>query len=270
MSSRPSVVASIQSRISAVQCGELRASFARSQYVSKGVSDAQLHCSPSFPCSVGLPLRNVVCKAGRPSRKGAKTATRKREPGPSSPVPREDATAESLTHEAEAALVKEDKDEEAGTAAGAAADASGHAAEDSRPQAGARDPAEAAATGTLPEGPAARVLSEGGLAAIGTPAEEPREKPQEQVPTSTDEIGQALKRLREERGAGAAGAAQGGSFWEGVWRETQMIEWPGPGRVASTTGVVVAIVVGSSIVLLTLNAALSEVSDILFKKLHIW
>ncbi|XP_068642172.1 preprotein translocase subunit SECE1-like [Aristolochia californica] len=47
----------------------------------------------------------------------------------------------------------------------------------------------------------------------------------------------------------------------GVLEEVQEIEWPVFGKVLGTTGVVLAVITGSSLVLLTLNAVLAELSD---------
>ncbi|KAL2349486.1 hypothetical protein Fmac_003486 [Flemingia macrophylla] len=50
----------------------------------------------------------------------------------------------------------------------------------------------------------------------------------------------------------------------GVAREVDQIEWPAFGKVLGTTGVVLAVIFGSSVVLLTLNAVLAQLSDQLF------
>nr|ABK23918.1 unknown [Picea sitchensis] len=53
-------------------------------------------------------------------------------------------------------------------------------------------------------------------------------------------------------------------FWRGVLEETAQIEWPPFQKVLGTTGVVLAVMVGSSVVLLTVNAILAEISDKIF------
>jgi preprotein translocase SecE subunit len=53
-------------------------------------------------------------------------------------------------------------------------------------------------------------------------------------------------------------------FWRGVLEETARIEWPPFQKVLGTTGVVLAVMVGSSAVLLTVNAILAEISDKIF------
>ncbi|KAL3687510.1 hypothetical protein R1sor_013819 [Riccia sorocarpa] len=82
---------------------------------------------------------------------------------------------------------------------------------------------------------------------------------------SPDEIGKALNELRKERiASGVQDATSTSNFWQGVTEETKLIEWPTLPKVLGTTGVVVAMIVGSSVVLLTVNAILAEGSDFLF------
>ncbi|CAJ1925794.1 unnamed protein product [Sphenostylis stenocarpa] len=50
----------------------------------------------------------------------------------------------------------------------------------------------------------------------------------------------------------------------GVAREIDEIEWPAFGKVLGTTGVVLGVILGSSVVLLTVNAVLAELSDRVF------
>ncbi|KAG6556619.1 hypothetical protein Mapa_001560 [Marchantia paleacea] len=83
--------------------------------------------------------------------------------------------------------------------------------------------------------------------------------------SSPDEIGKALSELRKERAASEVqGPASTNDFWQGVVDETKLIEWPVLPKVLGTTGVVVAMILGSSVVLLTVNAILAEGSDFLF------
>lgn len=82
---------------------------------------------------------------------------------------------------------------------------------------------------------------------------------------SQEEIGQALKTLRQERVAqGLDNPSSTVGFWGGVLEETKLVEWPTFQKVLGTTGVVVAIIFGSSLVLLTVNAILAELSDNIF------
>lgn len=66
-----------------------------------------------------------------------------------------------------------------------------------------------------------------------------------------------IKELRREKSGGD-------DLWSGVGEEVREIEWPVFGRVLGTTGVVLAVIAGSSVVLLTVNAVLAELSDRLF------
>ncbi|KAK8953239.1 Preprotein translocase subunit SECE1 [Platanthera guangdongensis] len=50
----------------------------------------------------------------------------------------------------------------------------------------------------------------------------------------------------------------------GVAEEIREIEWPEFGKVVGTTGVVLAVIAGSSVVLLTVNAILAELSERVF------
>lgn len=50
----------------------------------------------------------------------------------------------------------------------------------------------------------------------------------------------------------------------GVAAEVREIEWPVFSRVVGTTGVVLAVIAGSSVALLTVNAVLAELSDRVF------
>lgn len=69
------------------------------------------------------------------------------------------------------------------------------------------------------------------------------------------EIKKAMKE-REEKG--------GEDFWSGVAVEIGEIEWPPFNKVLGTTGVVLGVIAGSSVVLLTVNAILAELSDRVF------
>ncbi|KAH7414696.1 hypothetical protein KP509_14G006400 [Ceratopteris richardii] len=81
-----------------------------------------------------------------------------------------------------------------------------------------------------------------------------------------DSIGKALSQIRQERmlsGEDSPSNTQG--FWGGVLEEIQLIEWPSLQKVLGTTGVVTSIIIGSSLVLLTVNALLAKLSDAVFK-----
>lgn len=53
-------------------------------------------------------------------------------------------------------------------------------------------------------------------------------------------------------------------FLSGVAEEIREIEWPGFSKVLGTTGIVLGVMAGSSVVLLTVNAVLAELSDRVF------
>ena len=82
-----------------------------------------------------------------------------------------------------------------------------------------------------------------------------------------ESLGRALSELRKEKAAreGRENSGKTEEFLQGVVEETRLIEWPSLQRVLSTTGVVVSIIFGSSLVLLTVNALLAELSDVFFK-----
>ncbi|KAL3359513.1 hypothetical protein AABB24_016188 [Solanum stoloniferum] len=72
------------------------------------------------------------------------------------------------------------------------------------------------------------------------------------------DVGSELKKLMKER------EQKEPDFWSGVAEEIREIEWPAFGKVLSTTGVVIGVIAGSSVVLLTVNAVLAELSDRVF------
>eukprot|EP01018_Ginkgo_biloba_P026751 Gb_09857 [translate_table: standard] len=79
---------------------------------------------------------------------------------------------------------------------------------------------------------------------------------------SIEEIGKALSEMRKEKVGGESSG--GAEFWRGVLEETAQIEWPSFQKVLGTTGVVLAVMIGSSAVLLTVNAIFAEISDKVF------
>ncbi|KAB8108439.1 hypothetical protein EE612_044122 [Oryza sativa] len=56
-------------------------------------------------------------------------------------------------------------------------------------------------------------------------------------------------------------AAISSGWWVGVAQEMSKIEWPVPGKVVGTTGVVLGVIAGSTAALLSVNALLAELSD---------
>ncbi|KAL2244026.1 UNVERIFIED_CONTAM: Preprotein translocase subunit SECE1 [Sesamum indicum] len=69
------------------------------------------------------------------------------------------------------------------------------------------------------------------------------------------EIKKAMKEKEEQKEGGLLG---------GVAEEIREIEWPAFNKVLGTTGVVLGVIAGSSVVLLTVNAVLAEISDRVF------
>ncbi|CAI0465966.1 unnamed protein product [Linum tenue] len=67
--------------------------------------------------------------------------------------------------------------------------------------------------------------------------------------------------MMERKKAEEGGAGIGGDLFNGVAEEIREIEWPSFGKVLGTTGVVLGVIAGSSVVLLTVNALLAELSD---------
>ncbi|KAK2428800.1 preprotein translocase subunit SECE1 [Trifolium repens] len=89
---------------------------------------------------------------------------------------------------------------------------------------------------------------------------EPESEPEQPEPEPIDtDIASELKKAMQERKE-----KEGDSFWNGVVKEIGEIEWPEFGKVLGTTGVVLSVIFGSSVVLLTVNAILAEVSDKVF------
>lgn len=81
-----------------------------------------------------------------------------------------------------------------------------------------------------------------------------------------ESLGKALSQMRQERVvSGEDNPSKTEEFWRGVLEETRLIEWPSLQKVLGTTGVVTSIIVGASLVLLTVNALLAQLSDAFFK-----
>ncbi|MBA0740588.1 hypothetical protein Gogos_013782 [Gossypium gossypioides] len=87
----------------------------------------------------------------------------------------------------------------------------------------------------------------------------------ETEPESSEEgelsaIGAEIKKAMKEREANNSDNSLAG----GVAEEIREIEWPAFGKVLGTTSVVLGVIAGSSVVLLTVNAVLAELSDRVF------
>ncbi|KAL2463913.1 Preprotein translocase subunit SECE1 [Forsythia ovata] len=72
------------------------------------------------------------------------------------------------------------------------------------------------------------------------------------------ELGMEIKKAMKER------EQKEPDFLSGVAEEIREIEWPGFNKVLGTTGIVLGVMAGSSVVLLTVNAVLAELSDRVF------
>ncbi|XAR54679.1 hypothetical protein NMG60_11029920 [Bertholletia excelsa] len=72
-------------------------------------------------------------------------------------------------------------------------------------------------------------------------------------------LGAEIRKAMREKEEG-----EGKGFLEGVAEEVREIEWPAFAKVVGTTGVVLGVIAGSSVVLLTVNAVLAELSDRVF------
>ncbi|OVA18465.1 Protein translocase complex [Macleaya cordata] len=75
------------------------------------------------------------------------------------------------------------------------------------------------------------------------------------------EIKETMKNIKEKESESDDDKVD---FWSGVAEEIKEIEWPVFGKVLGITGVVLGVIAGSSVVLLTVNAVLAELSDQVF------
>ncbi|PRQ17017.1 hypothetical protein RchiOBHm_Chr7g0190521 [Rosa chinensis] len=82
-------------------------------------------------------------------------------------------------------------------------------------------------------------------------------------PGELSELGAEIKKAMSERKEKEKEGG-GGDLLSGVAEEIREIEWPVFGKVLGTTGVVLGVIAGSSVVLLTVNAVLAELSDRVF------
>ncbi|KAM5571701.1 preprotein translocase subunit SECE1 [Rosa sericea] len=82
-------------------------------------------------------------------------------------------------------------------------------------------------------------------------------------PGELSELGAEIKKAMSERKEKEKEGG-GGDLLSGVAEEIKEIEWPVFGKVLGTTGVVLGVIAGSSVVLLTVNAVLAELSDRVF------
>ncbi|XP_008807907.2 preprotein translocase subunit SECE1 [Phoenix dactylifera] len=78
--------------------------------------------------------------------------------------------------------------------------------------------------------------------------------------SATPSVPEEIKEMMEARKKSSPAL----DLWGGVAEEVREIEWPAFGKVLGTTGVVLAVIAGSSVALLTVNAILAELSDRVF------
>lgn len=99
--------------------------------------------------------------------------------------------------------------------------------------------------------------SDGVEVQAGPPTEESKttSQPAESGANLGAEIQEALKQRK---------VVKEGDLIGGVAEEIGEIEWPAFRKVLGTTGVVIGVIAGSSVVLLTVNALLAELSDRFF------
>lgn len=77
-------------------------------------------------------------------------------------------------------------------------------------------------------------------------------------------LGAEIKAAMEQRKAAEEEGEGKNEFLSGVAEEVREIEWPAFQKVVGTTGVVLGVIAGSSVVLLTVNFLLAELSDRVF------
>ena len=94
-----------------------------------------------------------------------------------------------------------------------------------------------------------------------TPESEAQQTESESESLPGGEVGSEIKEAMRKRKEEQQGE---GGLWSGVAEEIGEIEWPPFGKVLGTTGVVLGVIAGSSVVLLTVNAVLAELSDRVF------
>ncbi|XP_078167502.1 uncharacterized protein LOC144562200 [Carex rostrata] len=84
---------------------------------------------------------------------------------------------------------------------------------------------------------------------------------EEKEPDSLTQVASELKQMLKEK---KEREQQGDNLWIGVAQEVRQIEWPDLGKVLGLTGVVLAVIAGSTAALLSVNAILAELSDQVF------
>ena len=86
--------------------------------------------------------------------------------------------------------------------------------------------------------------------------------PSESDAVDSQSLGDQIQALKNKGAAADPDASD--NIFLGAVEEVGQVEWPTVGAALQTTGVVIAIVVGSTFVLLSVNSALSVASQALF------
>ncbi|WOL19796.1 hypothetical protein Cni_G28598 [Canna indica] len=112
-------------------------------------------------------------------------------------------------------------------------------------------------------GGASETLEESEAEEVGKKAqeEESEEKDAAASAAASSSVAEELKQMMEARRKESSSSSE---LLSGVAEEVREIEWPSFGKVLGTTGVVLAVIAGSSVALLTVNAILAEISDKVF------
>ena len=107
-----------------------------------------------------------------------------------------------------------------------------------------------------------RVSSEDAVAESGMPKDD-LPAPENASPK---DLGAQIQELKNKGSGGAGGMPkEAENPFVGAFEEIGQTEWPSPISALQTTGIVIAIVMGSTFVLLTVNSALSAISQAVFK-----
>ena len=77
-------------------------------------------------------------------------------------------------------------------------------------------------------------------------------------------LGSQIQELKNKGNLKAGGDPDNDNIVVGAFEEIGQIEWPTPVGALTTTGIVIAIVTASALVLLTVNSVLSSVSQAVF------
>ena len=108
-----------------------------------------------------------------------------------------------------------------------------------------------------------RVSSEDAVAESAAPEGEQPPVPDTAAPK---DLGAQIQELKNKGSGGAGGMPkEAENPFVGAFEEIGQTEWPSPISALQTTGIVIAIVMGSTFVLLTVNSALSTISQAVFK-----